>query len=82
MEYFVIYDKLDNGELFLEKNDEKFNILKRGFKKKKKVSFDEAVKIGKERNILIRSIYTQQDEEYKDESPIVESLNKRIQESL
>lgn len=82
MEYFVIYDKLDNSELFLEKNDEKFNILKRGFPTLEKVSFDEAVKIGKERNILIRSIYTQQDEEYKDEAPIVESLNKRIQESL
>ena len=82
MEYFVIYDKLDNGEFFLEKNDEKFNILKRGFPTLEKVSFDEAVKIGKERNILIRSVYTQQDEEYKDEAPIVESLNKRIQESL
>ena len=82
MEYFVIYDKLDNGELFLEKNDEEFNILKRGFPTLEKVSFDEAIKIGKERNIFIRSIYTQQDEEYKDEAPIVESLNKRIQESL
>lgn len=82
MEYFVIYDKLDNGELFLEKNNEKFNLLKNGFPTLEKVSFDEAVKIGKERNILVRSIYTQQDEEYKDEAPIVESLNKRIQERL
>ena len=82
MEYFVIYDKLDNGELFLEKSDEKFSILKSGFPTLEKVSLDEAVKIGKEKNILIRSIYTQQDEEYKDETPIVESLNKRIQERL
>lgn len=82
MEYFVIYDRLDDGELFLEKSDEKFNTLKRGFPAFEKVSFDEAVKIGKERNILVRSIYTQQDEEYKDEAPIVESLNKRIQERL
>ena len=82
MEYFVIYDRLDDGELFLEKSDEKFNTLKSGFPTLEKVSFDEAVKIGRERNILVRSIYTQQDEEYKDEAPIVESLNKRIQERL
>lgn len=82
MEYFVVYDKSDDGELFLEKNDEKFSILKSGFPTLEKVSLDEAVKIGKERKILVRSIYTKQDEEYKDEAPIVESLNKRIQERL
>jgi len=82
MEYFAVYDKSDDGELFLEKNDEKFNTLKSGFPTLEKVSLDEAVKIGKERKILVRSIYTKQDEEYKDEAPIVENLNKRIQERL
>ena len=41
MEYFIVYDKSDDGELFLEKNDEKFNTLKSGFPTLEKVSLDE-----------------------------------------